>query len=170
MVRGDVLAGDVRNKSLEAITLIVNNEAGLSFLFATSELLRRQKHPQLEWHVKPRQPGRRVKLRTRNIVYSEPTLGDNFEDFRRANLTSVTDLKGAAGDEPAVMDREDDCPKETLISPVERAVDENAFFELGCSNRWHSKTATTFSPSPFCFFRQHCETRAERIYQFWQIS
>jgi hypothetical protein len=59
-------------------------------------------------------------------VNAEPAFADNLIELVEPYLTSVVLLAGAAGQESAIMNGEDQCVEELLISAIEWNVDENS--------------------------------------------
>src|SRR4051812_36670024 len=126
VVRRDVLAGDVRDETLVAVGLAVEDQAALPALPAGTETLRPQEEAELQRHVEPWQPARRVRLRPRDVVDAEAAALDQTDDLLDADLTRVVNLEGATRVVPAVEHREDGRVEQRPVPVVERAVDEDA--------------------------------------------
>lgn len=121
-----ILAGDIRNEPLKSVRLPIQNEAHFLELTYISGSLDAQKHAELQWHIKSRQPARRVELRPRKIMNAEPTFFYDRKYLLDSDLARVVNLKRASRSKTAMNDRKNDAVKERLVLVVKWAIDKDA--------------------------------------------
>src|SRR5262249_12115769 len=92
-MRLDILAGDVRTKTVIAVRVAVEDQAGLPALAGVPEPLGPQENAELQRHVKPGEPGLPVQAGAGKVVNAVLAGGKEPVDFLEPVLTTVVNLQ-----------------------------------------------------------------------------
>ncbi len=128
----NILACDVRAILLVSIALSVEDQAKLLTLNASSISLRSQEEAQLQRHIEAGQHRSRIRLGARDVVNTQPTLGDYLSDLIEPDLAGIFDLKSTSCHEAAIVRSEYQRLENRPVFRVEWAVDEDVVAILGC--------------------------------------
>ncbi|HYD87918.1 MAG TPA: hypothetical protein VEA80_10615 [Vitreimonas sp.] len=143
----DVHSRQVRDESLIAIAIDIEDETTLLPLRVFSELLRAQEDAKLQGHVEPWQPVLRIEFGSGEIVNAKPALADNAIQLLDAGLTGVFEFKRRSRSKLARENREDQRIKNGLVVFIERAIDEHIVRRRGRRTRhaffWASTVRVT---------------------------
>ena len=121
----NVLAGDIRDVALIAISLFVENNASFRFLALCTKAFGGEKYAELQRHVEARQRSTRVDLGSRNVMNAVTARCDNCANLVESIFGAIIRFKRTAWPKAGPDNDENDGSEKSLITLVERTVDED---------------------------------------------
>ncbi len=125
VMRVNILTRDVGDKVAVAKFFNIEDETAFPALRRRPEALASQKEPKLQRHIEVRQAGIGVNAYRGNIMDAVARLLDQLKNLFLPRLACVVDGESATGDEPQIVNGEDDRFESWLVGRVKRAIDEN---------------------------------------------
>lgn len=121
----DVLASNVGQKLLIAVTVAIKNESDFLLLLSSAKSLGGEEDSQLEGHIEAWKLILTIKLRARKIVDTEPAVSNDLKKTFESDSARIISFQSTTRPKPAVHHRIDNRIEDIAVFVVERAIDEH---------------------------------------------